>query len=1167
MPDRAVFRALPGATPALALAALLAAGPVAATDLAGQVDSSHVDRLGVNAVYVFQGHGVPDDLDGSGDPLLVVPVEQVPGQCGWRYAASGLAAGDYTLAFTAEAGTDDPGRDDPIGFGPTLTVTLGGAAQQVDFPAARILRVGPGRSYALPSEAAAVAQPGDVIEIDAGVYDHDIVVWRDDDLTLRGVGGRAHIRGTQPIPYTPGVDTENGMGLWVMKANGVTVENIEFSGAVVPPEHGANGAGIRAQGSDLTVCNSYFHDNENGILGGAYGTMLIEYTEFEHNGLGDYGRTHNIYVVGGERLIFRHNYSHRAHIGHNLKTRARENHILYNRLMDEADGDSSYAVDVPNGGLTYLIGNVIQQSPYTDNSTMVIFGAEGLSGDGRLHNFYAVNNTLVNDRGSGTFVAIAGGTGEAKVVNNLFVGSGTPVSGAALQGGNLQTSSPALQDRAGFDYRLTAASPAIDAGVAPGTGAGVDLTPRFHYVYRTSREPRPLVGAIDVGAYEHGAGTGNQGPAAAFTASPTSGQAPLAVSFDASASSDPDGSIAAYAWRFGDGATASGVTAAHTYQTAGNYTATLTVTDDAGASASTSRTVSVSVPPPPNQAPTATFTLSPPSGIVPLAVTLDASASFDPDGSIVEYAWDLGGGVALSGASTGHVFTDPGVYPVTLTVTDDDGAQALLTQTVTASPPPNLAPVARIAADPVSGEAPLVVRFDGSGSSDPDGSVVGHAWRFGDGAQGSGASVQHSYATAGVYTATLTVTDDDGATALRSVRITVNEPPPPPAEDSDGDGLPDAWEIEHFGDLSRDGSGDLDGDGAADAVEFDLGLDPAVPDSDGDGAPDGEELTYGSNPGDALDNWQSHRPAQPQIAPVADPAPVAGQVFHPVGSYADPDGDAFAGAEWQVSAAADFAEPVLSRLNPRGSAVTIPAGVLAPSSPYWVRTRHRDANGMPSEWSAAMAFRTGPALAYDADGDGTDDRFQVSGFRDADGNGVSDELEGMCNLRDAVTGGVVGIATSAGRVRCLRSLTREELPAAARPSGALPYGLFGFVVEDLPVDPARPASVEIRLHLPAAAGAVSRWWQYDTALGRGAQASSTVIFTGEEVVLRLTDGGSGDLDGVVNGRIVDPSGPLSATAETVPVVVEVDTGGAGGLGPLGIAVLALLAWGRRRPAG
>ncbi len=96
-----------------------------------------------------------------------------------------------------------------------------------------------------------------------------------------------------------------------------------------------------------------------------------------------------------------------------------------------------------------------------------------------------------------------------------------------------------------------------------------------------------------------GGGSGNLAPTASFTATPASGQAPLTVSFDASASSDPDGTITSYSWNFGDGSAGSGVTASRTYPAAGNYTVILTVADNRGASASTTRIVTATAGPPP----------------------------------------------------------------------------------------------------------------------------------------------------------------------------------------------------------------------------------------------------------------------------------------------------------------------------------------------------------------------------------------------------------------------------------------------------------------------------------------------------------------------------------------------------------------------------------------
>jgi len=467
--------------------------------LEGNIDSSYINRGGTNNIYIYQGAVVPDDIDGDAvDPLTVVQVVQDDGGCGWSYNVFGLTPGEYTIAFTNQGALDDSQQNDTIIFvgASTLMITAGVNSKNIE--PANILRVGPGRAYATPSAAAAAANDGDVIEIDNGDYLDDVVVWRNNNLVLRGIGGRAHMKATQIIPYTSGNDRENGMGIWVTRGSNITVENIEFSGARVPDE---NGAGIRVIGPDLTVCNAYFHDNENGILGGA-GTLTIEYSEFNHNGLGDYGRTHNIYVDGGNKLIFRHNYSHHAYIGHNLKSRASENYVLYNRIMDEVDGQSSYAIDIPNGGLSYIIGNLIQQGTQTDNYSVVAYGAEGLLA-GRTHNLYVANNTIVNDYGSGRFLDIDTGTASAKIINNIFTGGGNIKRGPGDLLTNLETSDAGLVNIDGFDYRLLASSAARDAGSNPGFGDGMDLTPAYQYVHNSMRETRDKDSDIDIGAYEY----------------------------------------------------------------------------------------------------------------------------------------------------------------------------------------------------------------------------------------------------------------------------------------------------------------------------------------------------------------------------------------------------------------------------------------------------------------------------------------------------------------------------------------------------------------------------------------------------------------------------------------------------------------------------------------
>jgi hypothetical protein len=355
----------------------------------------------------------------------------------------------------------------------------------------RVIRVGPGENLKTPSQAAAAVRDGDIVEIEAGTYRGDAAVWRADRLTLRAAGGRVRL-------VAAGAHAE-GKAIWVIKGRDTTVEGIEFLGARVP---NGNGAGIRHEGVGLTLRRCRFEGNENGILtsGHEQSDVLVEHSEFAANGAGD-GLTHNLYIGGGRRFTLRFSYVHHALVGHNVKTRATESHILYNRIMDEETGRSSYAVDIPNGGLAVLIGNLIQQGPATENSTIVAYGAEGLKH--AVNELYVVNNTVVNDRPQGgVFVAVHGHPGAVRIVNNILAGRGVALRGPGTLSHNL-TGAVQLRAPAAFDYRLVPGSPAIDAGVDPGVAHGVSLVSREHYVHPAGREPRPQIGPLDIGAYEY----------------------------------------------------------------------------------------------------------------------------------------------------------------------------------------------------------------------------------------------------------------------------------------------------------------------------------------------------------------------------------------------------------------------------------------------------------------------------------------------------------------------------------------------------------------------------------------------------------------------------------------------------------------------------------------
>src|SRR5271166_5664032 len=356
-----------------------------------------------------------------------------------------------------------------------------------------VIQVGPSRHLKTPSAAARVAKNGATIEIDAGLYSGDVATWTSNNLTIKGVGGRAHID-------AHGKNAQ-GKGIWVIQGANTTIENIEFSGAKVPDQ---NGAAIRQEGAGLSLRNCYFHDNQNGILTGANlsSDILIEYTEFARNGSGD-GQTHNMYIGNVRTFTLRYSYSHQAKIGHLVKSRAQTNYILYNRLTDET-GTASYEINLPNGGRAYIIGNLIQQSPNTDNDTIISYAEERASNP--VQELYVVNNTIVNDYGNGTFVRVSGSPSSSRLVNNLFIGPGTLLRGQGTQTTNLATRNAHQIGRAGYDYHLSAGSPAINAGTPPGAAAGYDLTPRFEYVHPMLKaKTRAVVGlTIDIGAYEYG---------------------------------------------------------------------------------------------------------------------------------------------------------------------------------------------------------------------------------------------------------------------------------------------------------------------------------------------------------------------------------------------------------------------------------------------------------------------------------------------------------------------------------------------------------------------------------------------------------------------------------------------------------------------------------------
>lgn len=345
----------------------------------------------------------------------------------------------------------------------------------------------------------------------------------------------------------------------------------------------------------------------------------------------------------------------------------------------------------------------------------------------------------------------------------------------------------------------------------------------------------------------------NQPPVAALSVTPSSGVAPLSITASTAGSSDPDGTIASTSINFGDGsATVNAASASHVYNTAGTYIVTATVTDNLGATTTKSASVVVTAP---NQPPVAAVSATPTSAYGPVSVSVSAAGSSDPDGSIASTVINFGDGTTASAVSASHTYSAAGVYTITATVTDNQGASSSATTSVTVKAPevivssptnganvsspvhvvasgfsgnpvtamqiyldstlvytvksPNLdttIPIATgthsllvkgwdsagrnfskslsvsavnqppVAALSVTSGSILVggsVTASAAGSSDPNGTIASTTIDFGDGTSVAAVSATHQYKVAGTYTVKATVTDNLGASSSTSTTVTV----------------------------------------------------------------------------------------------------------------------------------------------------------------------------------------------------------------------------------------------------------------------------------------------------------------------------------------------------------------------------------------------------------
>jgi hypothetical protein len=561
------------------------------------------------------------------------------------------------------------------------------------------------------AQAAAAAQTGDTVQVQAGTYTNFDVKWYANNLTIQAECGPV-------ILNDNGYAISNQKGIFDIIGDNALVQGLTFEYAHDFGDNGHNFAGIRDEGSGLTLDACTFQNNDDGLLvsplGSKVSNVLVEYSIFSNNGYGD-GYSHNVYVNHVNSFTLEYSSSTDSYYGHDVKSRALNTYLLYDFIGDSASGanDQAALVDLPDGGNSYLIGNVIHKGSSAANGTMIDSNVEGYA-DSTQENptqlLEMVNNTVVNDRSSGSDVLVFGSqTTPVNLINNLFAGqgeggtvvysgqNGAPATPATNES-NLAAVNPGFVDAASMNYELTSGSAAIDAGVNPGSINGFSLTPTSQYVAVANTEPRPVVGPLDIGAYEFVPG-GNQ-PPAVTTPATASAASVTGTTVNLSVLGADDGGEAnlTYSWSVASGPTGvtfspNGSNAAQnstaTFTQSGSYTFTARITDQGGLSAA-STTAIVTVEPTPTA-----LVLTPAAAVVVVAARQQFTATAtDQFGKAISNPVVIWTKVALAFSASTMVFgqavtfvasvTGSGANP-TGTVTFYDGATVMGTAALNGS--------------------------------------------------------------------------------------------------------------------------------------------------------------------------------------------------------------------------------------------------------------------------------------------------------------------------------------------------------------------------------------------------------------------------------------------------------------------------------------------------
>ncbi len=283
---------------------------------------------------------------------------------------------------------------------------------------AATLTAGPGQTYKLPSQAIAAAKPGDTVQILPGDY-LDCAEIRQNDITIEGKGAARSVIMSDK--------TCAGKAILVIDGNNVTVRNMTLARAAVIDR---NGAGIRAEGGNLLVDGVRFINNENGILSAnnTRATITIRNSLFDGNGACYQSCAHGIYIGDFKKLIVEHSVFRDTHQGHQIKSRAMDTEIIDCTIEDGPTGNSSYLIDIPNGGGLLVEGNTMEKGPKSENhTTAIMIGEEGVTH--LSPKFIIKDNNFTNDMPYPTYFVDNITRGEAILTGNKFKGQVKPLGG------------------------------------------------------------------------------------------------------------------------------------------------------------------------------------------------------------------------------------------------------------------------------------------------------------------------------------------------------------------------------------------------------------------------------------------------------------------------------------------------------------------------------------------------------------------------------------------------------------------------------------------------------------------------------------------------------------------------------------------------------------------